>query len=98
MQQIEKPMTEFLSHVPISRTQRRLLNRLLDAEGNIVTHEQLIRLWDKPSKTALEIAIFNLRKKIHRNGYKIISHRGLGYSLVETRRRKEATDMKESER
>jgi DNA-binding winged helix-turn-helix (wHTH) protein len=86
MEQIKQSTTDFLPHVPISLVQRRVLSKLLEAEGNVVPHEQLQAVWpESGSRTALEMAVFNLRKKLKRNGYKIISHRGLGYSIAAVR-------------
>ncbi len=86
------PTTNFLPHVPISLIQRKLLNNLLEADGNVVTHDDLLKLWpNAKTKAALEMAVFNLRRKLEANGYTIISHRGLGYSIAEkTKRRKKA--------
>jgi DNA-binding winged helix-turn-helix (wHTH) protein len=84
-----QPTVSFLPHVPISLVQRRLLNKLLEAEGNVVTHDELVKLWpDSTTKSALEMAVFNLRKKLEPNGYQVVSHRGLGYSIAEKKRRR----------
>jgi DNA-binding response OmpR family regulator len=91
MEQIVNPSLDFLPNVPISMVQRRLLSKLLAAEGNVVAHDELLELWPKTrSKTALEMAVFNLRRKIDKSGYDIISHRGLGYSLASKKRRKKS--------
>jgi DNA-binding winged helix-turn-helix (wHTH) protein len=64
-----QPTVDFLPHVPISLVQRRLLNKLIEAGGNVVPHDELVKLWP--------------------DGYTIVSHRGLGYSIAEkTKRRK----------
>jgi DNA-binding response OmpR family regulator len=82
--------TDFLPHVPISLIQRRLLTRLLEAEFKVVPHDELMKLWpDGTTKSALEMGVFNVRRKIEPHGYTIVSHRGLGYSIAEkTKRRK----------
>lgn len=81
--------TELLPHVPMSRKQRAIFTRLHESSG-IVRHEELAELWPKSSLNALNMLIYGLRKKITQHGYKIISHRGLGYSMMQKGERKAA--------
>jgi DNA-binding winged helix-turn-helix (wHTH) protein len=74
---------EFLPHVSMSATQRRLLSRLVEKRPNVVTHAELLSLWPSRSVSALNMALFAVRKKIEPEGYTIVPHRGLGYSLAE---------------
>jgi DNA-binding response OmpR family regulator len=78
-----KAEREFLPHVSMSATQRRLLGRLVEKQPSVVTHAELLSLWPSKSADALNMALFAVRKKIEPEGYDIISHRGMGYSLVE---------------
>lgn len=78
-------LLNFLPNVPISLTQRKLLNLLAESKG-IVTYEELQSFggWPKrKSKGALEMIVFGLRKKLIGTRYQIVCHRGLGYSLVD---------------
>lgn len=77
-----KPEREFLPHVAMSATQRRLLGRLVEKQPTVVTHAELLTLWPSKSVSALNMALFAVRKKIAPEGYDVVSHRGLGYSLA----------------
>jgi DNA-binding response OmpR family regulator len=81
--------TELLPHVPMSLKQRAIFTRLHGSSG-VVRHEELAELWPRSSINALNMVIYGLRKKITGHGYKIISHRGLGYSMVRESERKAA--------
>jgi DNA-binding winged helix-turn-helix (wHTH) protein len=80
-----KPTTDFVPHVPISAQGRLLLAKLLDKQPSVVTHAELMSLPNRRlTKAALEMTIYGLRKKLQPEGYAIICHRGLGYSLADS--------------
>ena len=76
-------MLDFLPHVSMSLTQRKLLGRLIEKKPNVVTHAELLSLWPSRSQGALNMALYAVRKKIEPEGYDIVAHRGLGYALVQ---------------
>ena len=73
---------EFMPNIGMSNLQRRVLGALASKKGNIVRHGELLSIWPNQSRTALNMVLFGLRRKVRKAGYQIISHRGLGYSLV----------------
>lgn len=74
-----------LPDVPISVRQRVVLDKLMENSERIVKHSELRALWPNQAGTqgALNMVIYNLRHKLFRHGYDIVSHRGLGYALID---------------
>lgn len=70
-----------LPHVPMSRLQRQVLTLLHASAPAIVPHPNLLRIWPNRSQGALNMVLYGLRKKLRPEGYDIVSHRGVGYSL-----------------
>ncbi len=71
--------------VELSARELALLEALLARNGQLVSKEQLIGQlceWgDEISSNAIEVYIHRLRKKIERDGIRIVTVRGLGYCL-----------------
>lgn len=76
--------------VRLTPTEYRLLHRLAEADGGVVTRQELLNhLWGVSDQAvdpnALNLYIFNLRKKIERDPHRpqhILTKWGIGYSLA----------------
>jgi DNA-binding winged helix-turn-helix (wHTH) protein len=79
---VSKLEYSMLPHVPMSRLQRQVLARLANKAPDIVPHRELLTIWPDRSQGALNMVLYGLRKKVRPEGYDIVSHRGVGYSLT----------------
>jgi hypothetical protein len=79
---VSKLVLELFPQIPMSRLQRIVLAKLAERAPAIVPHSELLSLWQIPhrSRGSLDMVLFGLRKKLP-EGYEIIPHRGVGYSL-----------------
>lgn len=75
-----KPTLDFMPHIPLSLSQRKVLAKLLRSEGRVVEHKTLLTAGGI-SKGGLDTCIFAIRRKLSDERFDIVNHRGVGYSL-----------------
>jgi two-component system, OmpR family, response regulator len=75
--------------IDLSAREMGLLEMLLRRAGRIVSKEQLVdnlcEWGDEVSANAIEVYVHRLRRKLEAGGIKIVTVRGLGYSLAKPR-------------
>ena len=77
---------ELLPDVPLCERERAMLTRL--CSGTVVKRAAFVDLC--PTDASLGLAVHRLRRKLPR-GVSVVTHRGLGFSLVDRRRSQRAT-------
>lgn len=75
-----------MPNVHLSKTQARLIARMLEADGGIVTRDQLMDAvyfdkMEEPHDKILDVMICGLRKKLKSSGFQITNGWGNGYKL-----------------
>ena len=81
---------------PLGKTEKRLFDYLNGEEGKVVEVEEIIEeiygvKADESSRNAIRLMIYRINYKIRRSGVKIISKRGIGYSIDEKKEYKKRT-------
>jgi len=73
---------------PLGKTERRLMEYLIEKEGKRVRIEEIVKEIykiesDENSKNSIRLMIYRINYKIRRTGIKIINKRGIGYYIDE---------------